>query len=112
METFSALLAMCNSPVSGEFPPQRPVTRSFDIFFDLRLNKRLSKQCVYENWPLLNCINVSHDINIFGNPMEIDRSCLYTSDASHAHLSVKRLFAIFVANHEKKTKALGKYKFI
>ena len=27
-----------------EFPKQRPVTRSFDVFFDLRLNKRLSKQ--------------------------------------------------------------------
>ena len=36
METFSALLAICagNSPVPGEFPS--PVTRSFDIFFDLR----------------------------------------------------------------------------
>ena len=33
-----------NSPVTGEFPAQRPVTRSFDVFFDLRLNKRLSKQ--------------------------------------------------------------------
>ena len=46
METFSALLAICagNSPVSGEVPAQRPVTRSFDIFFDLRLNKRFSKQ--------------------------------------------------------------------
>ena len=46
METFSALLAICagNSPVSGAFPAQRPVTRSFDIFFDLRLNKRLSEQ--------------------------------------------------------------------
>ena len=45
METFSALLAICagNSPVPGEFPTQRPVTRSFDVFFDLRLNKRLSK---------------------------------------------------------------------
>ena len=32
------------SPVPGEFPTQRPVTRSFDVFFDLRLNKRLSKQ--------------------------------------------------------------------
>ena len=43
---FSALLALCagNSPVPGEFPAQRPVTRSFDVFFDLRLNKRLSKQ--------------------------------------------------------------------
>ena len=33
-----------NSPVPGEFPAQRPVTRSFDVFFDLRLNKRLRKQ--------------------------------------------------------------------
>ena len=46
METFSALLAICagNSPVPGEFPGQRQVTRSFHVFFDLRLNKRLSKQ--------------------------------------------------------------------
>ena len=29
---------------TGEFPSQRPVTRSFDVFFDLRLNNRLSKQ--------------------------------------------------------------------
>ena len=47
MEPFSALLALCagNSPVIGEFPVQRPVTRSFYVFFDLRLKKRLSKQC-------------------------------------------------------------------
>ena len=32
-----------NSPVPGEFLAQRPVTRSFDVFCDLRLNKRLSK---------------------------------------------------------------------
>ena len=46
METFSALLTICagNSPVTGEFPAQRPVARSFDVFFDLRLNKRLNKQ--------------------------------------------------------------------
>ena len=46
METFFALLALCagNSPVTGEFPSQRAVTGSFDIFFDMRLNKQLSKQ--------------------------------------------------------------------
>ena len=46
METFSALLAICagNSPVPGEFRAQRPGTRSFDVFFDLRSNKQLSKQ--------------------------------------------------------------------
>ena len=46
MKTFSALLAICagNSPVPSELPAhQRPVTRSFDVFIDLRLNKRLSK---------------------------------------------------------------------
>ena len=46
METFPALLAFCagNSPVIGEFPAQKAVMWSFDVFFDLRLNKRLSKQ--------------------------------------------------------------------
>ena len=42
--TSSALLVICagSSPVTAEFPAQKPVTRSFDVFFDLRLNKRLS----------------------------------------------------------------------
>ena len=46
MEKFSALLAICtgNSPMTGEFPAQRPVTRSFDVFFYPLLNKRWSKQ--------------------------------------------------------------------
>ena len=46
METLSALLAIYagNSLVPGEFHAQRPVTWSFGVFFDLRLNKGLSKQ--------------------------------------------------------------------
>ena len=59
METFSALLAICagNSPVPGEFLAQRPVTRSFDVYFDLRPNKRLSKRWwgwwfEAQSWPL------------------------------------------------------------
>ena len=45
-EKFSALLAISagKSPVPGEFLAQRPVTRSFDAFFDLLLNRQLSKQ--------------------------------------------------------------------
>ena len=65
METFSALLAHCagNSPVTGEFPAQRPVTRSCDVFFDLRLKKRLSKQpwgwwFETPSWSLLRHCNV------------------------------------------------------
>ena len=57
METFSALLAICagNSPVPGEFPIQSPVTPSFDVFFDLRLNKRLSKQSWGWWFEMLSC---------------------------------------------------------
>ena len=46
MEIFSTLLAfgVGNSQGTGEFPAQRPVTRSFDVSFDLRLNTRLCKQ--------------------------------------------------------------------
>ena len=42
----SALLAYCagKSQVTGEFPRQRPVTRRFYVFLDLRLNQKLSKQ--------------------------------------------------------------------
>ena len=45
METFSALLALCegNSPVTGEFPSQRLVTLSYD-FLSGPKNKQLSKQ--------------------------------------------------------------------
>ena len=64
METFSALLAIFagNSPVSGEFPAQRPVTRSFDIFFDLHLNKRLSKQAGD-----LRCYRAHYDVSVMGS---------------------------------------------
>ena len=46
IETCSTVLALCagNSPVTGEFPSQRPVTRTFDVFFDTCLNKPRSKQ--------------------------------------------------------------------
>ena len=50
METFPRYWPLCGKFTGHQgdrwiwFPAQRPVTRSFDIFFDLRLNKRLSKQ--------------------------------------------------------------------
>ena len=46
METFSALLAIVagNSLVTDEFPAQRSVTQGFDVFVDVHLNTRLSKQ--------------------------------------------------------------------
>ena len=46
MDTFSALLALCEgiSPVPAEFHSQRPVSWSFGVFFDLCLDKRSCKQ--------------------------------------------------------------------
>ena len=54
METFSAWLAFCarNSPVTGEFPSQRTVTRSFDVFFDLRLNRHLNKKSIRRSFEI------------------------------------------------------------
>ena len=46
------ILALCagNSPVTGEFPSQRPVTQSFDVLLGLRLYKRLGKQWSYRRF--------------------------------------------------------------
>ena len=75
METFSALLALCegNPPVADGFPSQRPVTRSFDVFFDLRLNKWLSKQSrrrwfetpLHSFWCLSNGTEISFECSKF-----------------------------------------------
>ena len=52
METSFALLALCagNSPVTGEFPSQRPVTRSFDVFFFIygRINGWVNNREVWD----------------------------------------------------------------
>ena len=57
MDTFSALLAICvgNSPVTSEFLSQRPVMQIFDVFFDLCLNKRLSKHSRGWWFGMLSC---------------------------------------------------------
>ena len=69
METFSALLDLCagNSPVTGEFPLQRPVTRIFDVFFDFCLNKRLSKQS-WDWWLETPSCSLWRHCNVKGKP--------------------------------------------
>ena len=61
METFSALLAICagNSPVTAEFHSQRPVTWSFEVFFDLRLG-RLSEPSWGWWFETLSCLSWRH----------------------------------------------------
>ena len=48
-----------NPPLIGGLPSQRPVTGSFDVFFDLRLNKWLNKQ-LKRRWFEKNAININH----------------------------------------------------
>ena len=61
--TFSVLQVLCegNPPATGGFLSQKPVTWSFDVFFDLHLNKRLSKQ--------------SRSLGRHRNVLEIPREC-------------------------------------
>ena len=57
MKTFSALLALCEGKprVTGGFPLHRPVTQSFDVFFDLHWKKRLSKQSRHQWFEMPSC---------------------------------------------------------
>ena len=90
MKTFSALLVLCvgNSPVTaGEFPSQRPVTRSFDILFDLRLNKRLSKR-PRRRW-------LWRHYNVTLTSQSDDNVGLMTTDA-HSWFSVQRVYQLFI----------------
>ena len=73
METSPRYWPFCagNSPVTGKFPTQKPVTRSFDVFFHLCLNKQLSKQSwgwwfetpSHQLWRHCNSLAVTKDID-------------------------------------------------
>ena len=95
METFSALLAICagNSPVPGEFPTQRPVTRSFDVCFDLRPNKRLSKQSW--GWWL---VTLSSPLWRHRNGHRITRSCVVHGLVRYDYMLVWRWSYTFNAH--------------
>ena len=84
METFSALLATCavNSPVTGEFTTQRPVKRSFDVFFYLCLNKRLCKQWWFET------SSRHYDVTVMDDSSSLD---------PHSHISSKFYSKVLVS---------------
>ena len=44
MTSSNGTIFRVTGPLCGEFPAKRPVARSFGVFFDLCVNKRLSKQ--------------------------------------------------------------------
>ena len=90
METYSALLVLCagNSPVTGEFSSQRPVTRSFHVFFDLRLNKRLSKQS-RRRWIETSSRSLWRHSNMFRRQSDT-ATCLLMQTGALTFYSLKR----------------------
>ena len=103
METFSALLVLCAaiSPVTGAFPSQRPVTRSFDVFFDLRLNKQFSKQSWRRWFETQSCslwrhCNTSWEwipISCGGSMLRNNRKCQYILTIPRAHIAYQWLMS-------------------
>ena len=76
----------------GEFPAQRPVTRSFDVFFDLRPNKRLSKQprgwwFDTSSWSLWRQCNYLHQI---GNTVDSRYNTVHYNNILHSSLLKQR----------------------
>ena len=79
----------------GEFPAQRPVTRSFDVFFDLRLNKRLSKQpwgWWFETpaWPLWRHRNVLNALTLSRKQTPIELWIIV-----HNYTQTKNVYAVY-----------------
>ena len=62
-------------PFCGEFTAQKPVTRSFDVFLDLRLNKRLSQQSKRRRLRR-HCAN--YDVTIMNNCIHVKQSRNYS----------------------------------
>ena len=99
METFFALLALCegNPPVTGEFPSQRPVRRGFHVFFNLRLNNRLSKQS-RRRWFETTWRQLWRHCNVF--IQFPDTGCWYTS---RGKTSTRRLYYRHILLHDFST---------
>ena len=105
-ENISALLAIYvgNSPVTGEFPTQRLVTRRFDVFFDLRLNKRLSKPWWgwwFETpsrplWRHCNEIRSACSVNSFG-VCRIYRPSAVSSPSERLRLCIRAFYEHYVS---------------
>ena len=97
MEPFSALLALCvgNSPVTCEFPSQRPVTQGFDVFFHLGLNKQLSKQS-WGRWFETPTRSLWRNCNENNGPSILHNQChgCWWSDDAGRMSSVIRSYAI------------------
>ena len=93
-------MATCegNSPVPGDFPAQRPVTRIFEVFFDLRPNKRLSKQWWHWWLETPSCPLWRHCNGVHGSCLAVFCWGLVPDNLTHwgrvTHICVRKLTII------------------
>ena len=115
METFSTLLAFCagNSQVTRK-SPQRPITWSLAVFFDLRLNKRLSKQ--WRGWwfetplrPLWRHCNSHSDVG-----HKLGRQCVCRCPSTFRYQAISSYRAKYSVNRAicKITPAINIYELM
>ena len=97
METFSALvdLGAANSPVTGEFPSQRPVARIFDVYSNLHLNTRLSEKPRHRD---LKRHRVQNDVTVkwtffFFNLYKV-RACVASLCVFHILIVINKTFGL------------------
>ena len=102
-----------NSPVTSEFPSQRPVTQSVDVFFDLRLNKRLSKQsCGWwfetPSCPLWRHCNAWNEMELY-NPTQEENHIAHDIRFTCGCLIVFKFVRVRICKI-KKTKLVGNWE--
>ena len=84
MKHFRVTDPLCGE-FTDEFSSQRPVTRNFDVFFDLRLTKRLSKQS-RRRWFETQWRSLWHHCNMYNHPLYVHTQHLMT----HNHRFAKK----------------------
>ena len=89
----SPLLVLCegNSTVTGEFPSQRPVTRSFEVFFDLHLNKWLNNPSRRRWFETPSCSLWRH-CNVLDKKFEIEKITISYGESFSVRLYALALF--------------------
>ena len=101
-ENIFGLLALCvgSSPVTGEIPSQRPVTRSFDVSFDLRPNIWLKKQ-LWCWWFETPSRSLWRHCNVLANLLHVSSLCLRIAPAAeNASLRWRHNGHDSVSNHQ------------
>ena len=77
------------SPVTGQFPSQRPVTRSFNVFFDLRLTKRLSNN---RDAGDLRHHRTHYDVTVMHKVLEKHTGTLYIYQSTRVNITSNPLW--------------------